>query len=119
MKSVFLKSASGLLEVGQNSPIRVNCNVGINSEAGRAYETERLEAIKNSDCQPDTFMDLSIGELNEPFYNEIQKRFDCPIGYVPSGGQGHTVKALESGSVILECKEGAYEPLGEEDILNL
>ena len=73
MKSVFLKSASGLLEVGQNSPIRVNCNVGINSEAGRAYETERLEAIKNSDCQPDTFMDLSIGELNEPFYNEIQK----------------------------------------------
>ena len=85
MKSVFLKSASGLLEVGQNSPIRVNCNVGINSEAGRAYETERLEAIKNSDCQPDTFMDLSIGELNEPFYNEIQKRFDCPIGFVPSG----------------------------------
>lgn len=84
MKSVFLKSTNGLLEVGQNSSIRVNCNVGINSETGRAYETERLEAIKNSDCQPDTFMDLSIGELNEPFYNEIQKRFDCPIGFVPS-----------------------------------
>ena len=32
-------------------------------------------------------------------------------------GQWHTVRALESGSVILEMKEGAYEPLGEEDIL--
>ena len=32
-------------------------------------------------------------------------------------GQWHTVRALESGSVILEMKEGAYEPTGEEDIL--
>ena len=32
-------------------------------------------------------------------------------------GQWHTVRALESGSVILEMKEGAYEPIGEEDIL--
>ena len=32
-------------------------------------------------------------------------------------GQWHTVEALESGTVILECKDGAYEPLGEGDIL--
>ena len=32
-------------------------------------------------------------------------------------GQWHTVRALESGSVILEMKEGAYEPIGPEDIL--
>ena len=37
---------------------------------------------------------------------------------VPAG-QRHTVRALESGSVILECKEGAYEPLAENDILSL
>ena len=37
---------------------------------------------------------------------------------VPAG-QWHTVKALESGSCILECKEGAYEPLADEDILRL
>ena len=35
---------------------------------------------------------------------------------VPAG-QWHTVRALESGSVILEMKNGGYEPLGEEDIL--
>ena len=32
-------------------------------------------------------------------------------------GQWHTVKALESGTVILEVKDGKYEPIGEEDIL--
>ena len=32
-------------------------------------------------------------------------------------GQWHTVRAQESGSVILEMKEGAYEPQRAEDIL--
>ena len=34
-------------------------------------------------------------------------------------GQWHTVRALESGTVIMEVKEGPYEPTGEEDILAL
>ena len=32
-------------------------------------------------------------------------------------GQWHTMRTLESGSVILECKDGPYEPLGPKDIL--
>ena len=32
-------------------------------------------------------------------------------------GQWHTLRALESGTVILEMKDGAYEPIGECDIL--
>ena len=32
-------------------------------------------------------------------------------------GQWHTVQALESGTVILEMKNGRYEPLGEDDML--
>ena len=35
---------------------------------------------------------------------------------VPAG-QWHTVRAIESGSVILEMKNGAYEPLFDNDIL--
>ena len=35
---------------------------------------------------------------------------------VPAG-QWHTVRAIESGSVILEMKNGAYEPLSDNDIL--
>ena len=34
-------------------------------------------------------------------------------------GQWHTVHALESGTCILEMKNGGYEPLSTEDILSL
>ena len=34
-------------------------------------------------------------------------------------GQWHTLRALESGTVILEMKDGAYEPIGAEDILSM
>lgn len=33
-------------------------------------------------------------------------------------GQWHSVEVLESGTVILECKDGPYEPLKEDNILN-
>lgn len=32
-------------------------------------------------------------------------------------GQWHTARALESGTVIMEAKDGHYEPLGPEDIV--
>lgn len=32
-------------------------------------------------------------------------------------GQWHSLEVLESGTVILEIKEGPYKPLGPEDIL--
>lgn len=32
-------------------------------------------------------------------------------------GQWHALESLESGSVIFEAKDGAYEPLSEDDIL--
>ena len=68
------------------------------------------------------------GRLVWEFYDELERICTERIELSPNGqvvalnipaGQWHTVKALESGSVILEMKEGAYEPLGEEDILAL
>ncbi len=44
---------------------------------------------------------------------------DVPMAYalnIPAG-QWHTLRALESGTVILEMKDGAYEPISPEDIL--
>ena len=32
-------------------------------------------------------------------------------------GQWHTLRALESGTVILEMKDGAYEPIGPADVM--
>ena len=68
------------------------------------------------------------GRLVWEFYDELERRCTEAIELSPGGqvvalnvpaGQWHTVKALESGSVILEMKNGAYEPIGPEDILAL
>lgn len=34
-------------------------------------------------------------------------------------GRWHKIVSLESGTVIFEAKDGAYEPLSQEDILNV
>ena len=68
------------------------------------------------------------GRLVWEFYDELERICTDYIELTPNGqvvalnvpaGQWHTVKALESGSVILECKEGAYEPQRDEDVLVL
>lgn len=38
-------------------------------------------------------------------------------GMTIAKGQWHRLVALESGTVIFEAKDGAYEPIGAEDIL--
>ena len=68
------------------------------------------------------------GRLVGEFYDELERICTETVELSPGGqvvalnvpaGQWHTVRALESGSVILEMKEGAYEPLAENDILAL
>lgn len=67
------------------------------------------------------------GHLRQFFYNDngevsnvidLAPGSDCMALNIPAG-QWHTVEALESGTVILECKDGPYEPLGEGDVLSL
>lgn len=41
---------------------------------------------------------------------------DC-VGMSIAKGSWHKLISHESGTVILECKDGPYEPLGEEDVL--
>lgn len=67
------------------------------------------------------------GHLREVYYNDAGKvievidlapNSECVAVNIPLG-QWHTVQSIESGTVILEMKDGPYEPLGEEDILEL
>lgn len=67
------------------------------------------------------------GRLVEVFYNdageeteviELSPGGECVALNIPVG-QWHTVRSLESGTVILECKDGAYEPQSLEDIMQL
>lgn len=66
------------------------------------------------------------GRLVEEFYDDLEMRCTESIELSPNGpvvalnipiGQWHTARALESGTVILEMKDGPYEPTGAEDIL--
>ena len=47
---------------------------------------------------------------------EISDKNDNFGFHIPKG-QWHTLKVLESGTVIFEVKEGPYAPLSDEDIL--
>lgn len=67
------------------------------------------------------------GHLREIFYNDnrevtevidLEPNGDCVALNIPIG-QWHTVEVLESGTVIMVVKDGAYEPLGEGDVMKL
>ena len=66
------------------------------------------------------------GRLVEEFYDDLERTCTERIELSPNGpvvalnipaGKWHTVQALESGTVILEMKNGKYEPLSDVDIL--
>ena len=63
------------------------------------------------------------GHFEEYFYDE-QGNLTDTIDMVPGGvvlniekGQWHSLKCLESGTVLFEAKDGKYEPLGPEDLV--
>ena len=66
------------------------------------------------------------GRLVEEFYDDLERICTERIELSPNGpvvalnipaGQWHTVQALESGTVILEMKNGKYEPISDVDVL--
>ena len=63
------------------------------------------------------------GHFEEYFYDSEGHLTDI-VDMIPGGtvlniekGQWHSLKCLESGTVLFEAKDGAYEPLEAEDIL--
>ena len=63
------------------------------------------------------------GHFEEYFYDS-EGRLTDTIDMVPDGtvlnievGQWHSLKCLESGTVLLEAKDGAYRPLEEDEIM--
>lgn len=66
------------------------------------------------------------GRVVEEFYDELERICSAAYEVSPSGpvcalnipaGTWHTLRSLESGTVILEVKDGAYEPIQDCDIL--
>lgn len=66
------------------------------------------------------------GRVVEEFYDDAGACYErvevSPCDSVRAlnipAGIWHTLRSLESGTVIIEMKDGAYEPIGEEDIMS-
>lgn len=120
-----------LTEQAKASP-RLRMNLDLRT-SGADTSQRMLNAIEPGSLVPihrhrktsETFVVLR-GKVVEEFYDELERV--CLASYEVSAcgpvcalnipaGTWHTLRALESGTVILEMKNGAYEPIQECDIL--
>ena len=120
-----------LTEQAKDSPrLRMNYDLR-NSDADQSQRM--LNAIEPGSTVPihrhkntsETVVCLR-GRLVEEYYDDMERICTEAIELSPHGpvvalnipaGEWHTVRALESGTVIMEVKDGSYEPQGPEDIL--
>ena len=67
------------------------------------------------------------GSVTELFYNDegtltdvitVAPKSECSMIQIEKG-QWHSLKCNEPDTIIFEAKDGAYEPLTKEDILNI
>lgn len=123
----------GLTEQAKDSP-RLRMNMDLRN-SDKDQSQRMLNAIEPGSVVPihrhqkssETVVCLR-GRLVEEYYDELEHRCTETIELSPNGpvvalnipkGQWHTVKVLETGTVIMEVKDGPYEPQGEEDILKM
>ena len=67
------------------------------------------------------------GKVVQHYYNDAGKKTSsfelapnsAQVGMSVPVGQWHALESLEEGSVIFECKDGAYQPLLAGDFLDL
>ena len=90
-----------------------------------AIEPGSVVPIHRHQKTSETFVVLR-GRVVEEFYDELERicfaTYEVAAGgptcalNIPAG-TWHTLRSLESGTVILEMKDGAYEPISDCDIL--
>ena len=119
-----------LTEQAKTSP-RVRMNLDLRNSAEdqsqrmlNAIEPGSLLPIHRHQKTSETIVCLR-GRLRVEFYDELERICTDSFVIEPNGvnvavnipiGVWHTVHALESGTCILEMKDGKYEPLSDVDI---
>ena len=92
-----------------------------------AIEPESVVPIHRHRKSSETVVCLR-GRVVEEYYDELERIRTERIELSPNGsvvalnipaGQWHTLRSLESGSVILEVKDGKFAPLEDVDILTI
>ena len=120
-----------LTEEAKASP-RLRMNLDLRNSADdqsqrmlNAIEPDSVVPIHRHQKSSETVVCLR-GRVVEEYYDELERTCTETIELSPNGpvvalnipaGQWHTLRSIESGSVILEVKDGAYEPISEVDIL--
>lgn len=119
-----------LTKRAQNSP-RLRMNLDLRNSPDdqsqrmlNAIEPGTVMPIHRHHASSETVICIR-GHFEEYFYDEngvlietIDMRPGGAFVNVPAG-QWHNLKSLESGTVLFECKDGAYAPLGEDEIMNV
>ena len=123
---------NSLTEEAKASPrLRMNRDL---RNVGESQSQRMLNAIEPGSPVPvhrhRTSMETVVclrGRIRQIFYDDNGQIVET-VDLMPGGdvaavnipmGQWHTVEVLESGTVIMEVKDGPYEPLQECDILNV
>ena len=91
-----------------------------------AIEPESVVPVHRHKKTSETMVVLR-GSVVEEFYDdagvcteriEMSSGSDVCLLNIPAG-TWHTLRSLESGTVILEMKDGAFEPIADSDILSM
>lgn len=119
-----------LTEKAKQSP-RLRCNLDLRNSA-EDLSQRMLNALESGTIMPihrhkDTSETCVCirGHFEEYFYDEKGNLTET-IDMVPGGvvlniekGQWHSLKCLESGTILFEAKDGPYQPLSPEDIMEV
>ena len=110
---------------------RLRCNLDMRNSADdqsqrmlNALEPGTVMPIHRHLASSETVI-IIRGRIRWLFYDE-QGNLTDTIDMVPGGvvlniekGQWHSLKCLESGTVLFEAKDGAYAPLEPDDIMEV
>ena len=119
-------------EAKANPRLRMNLDLrnGADDQSQRmlnAIEPDSVVPIHRHQKSSETVVCLR-GRVVEEYYDELERRCTEAIELSPNGpvvalnipaGQWHTLRSIESGSVILEVKDGKYEPIQDCDVLKM
>lgn len=109
----------------QNYDLRTNCA----DQSQRMLNALELGTILPIHRHPKSTETLVMvrGKLREDFYNDngeviesiiLEAGGETPMLQIPVG-QWHSLEVLEEGTIIFEAKDGAYEQLSSDDILDV
>ena len=117
------------LSAADSARLRMNYDLRTTAEDGsqrmlNALEPGTVMPIHRHRTTSETCICIR-GHFEEYFYDENGNLTDT-IDMVPGGvvlniekGQWHSLKCLESGTVLFEAKDGPYQPLSSDEIMEV